>query len=90
MIYLSPLYAIVCVLIIIFFLICIECILRKRVSYFIANLNEEDETIESRIREIIFLNPKSEIILLCTPRNPEAITILSKLQEEYSQLHIIK
>ena len=89
MIYLTPLYAIVCVLMVIFFLICVECILRKRVSYFIANLNEDDEVIESRIREIIFLNPKSEIILLCTPRNPEEMTILTKLEEEFSQLHIL-
>ena len=86
-----PIYiAVIFILLIIFFLICIECILRKRVSYIISNLNEEQDIIESRIREIIFLNPNSEIIVLCTPRNPNTLTILTKLQEEYAQLHIIK
>ena len=82
--------AIVFILLIVFFLICLECILRKRVSYIISNLNEEQDIIETRIREIVFLNPKSEIIVLCTPRNPEILTVLTKLQNEYSQLHIIK
>lgn len=82
--------SIIFILLIVFFLICLECILRKRVSYIISNLNEEQDVIESHIREIIFLNPQSEIIVLCTPRNPEILTVLTKLQNEYSQLHIIK
>lgn len=86
----SPVYAIVFVLFVFFILICLECILRKRVSYIVANLNEDEDVIESQIRETIFKNPTSEIIILCTPKNPDTITILSKLEEEFPQLHIIK
>lgn len=86
----SPVYAIVTVLIVFFILICLECILRKRVSYIVENLNEDEEIIESRIRETIFKNPSSEIIILCTPKNPDTLTILSKLEKEFPQLHIIK
>lgn len=88
--FLSPVFAVVFVLFIFFILICLECILRERVSYIIANLNEDEEVIESRIRETIFKNPKSEIIILCTPKNPDTITILTKLEEEFPQLHILK
>ncbi len=86
----SPVYAIVFVLFIIFILNCLECVLRKKVSYVIKNLNEDEAFIEARIREIIFKNPKSEIIILCTSKNPDTLTILTKLQEEYTQLHTIK
>jgi len=81
---------IIIILIIVFFLTCLECILRKRVSYIVSTINDDSEIIESRIRELIFLNPKSEIVVLCTPWNPETLTILEKLSDEYSQLHIIK
>lgn len=64
--------------------------MRKKVSYIVKNLNEDEASAEARIREIIFKNPKSEIVIFCTPKNPDTITILSKLQAEYSQLHIIK
>ncbi len=86
----TPLFAIIFLLLIVFILICLECILRKRVSYIVSNLNEDQDFIEARIREIIFQNPKSEIIILCTPKNPDTITVLTKLQEEFSQLHIMK
>lgn len=86
----SPIYAIVFVLFVIFALICLECVLRKKVSYIVKNLNEDETVIEARIREIIFKNPKSEIAILCTSKNPDTVTILTKLQEEYPQLHIIK
>jgi cellulose synthase/poly-beta-1,6-N-acetylglucosamine synthase-like glycosyltransferase len=86
----TPTIAIIFILLIVFFLICLECILRKRVSYIISNLNEEQDVIESHIREIIFLNPQSEIIVICTPRDSETLTVLTKLQNEYPQLHIIK
>ena len=86
----TPIYAIVFLLFVFFILICLECILRERVSYIVTNLNEDEEVIESQIRETIFKNPTSEIIILCTPKNPDTITILSKLEEEFPQLHIIK
>ena len=86
----SPVYAIILVLIVFFLLICLECILRERVSYIVTNLNEDEEAVESRIRETIFKNPTSEIIILCTPKNPETITVLTKLEKEFPQLHIIK
>ena len=84
-----PSVAIIFMLLIVFFLICLECLLRKRVSYIVSDLNEEQEIIESRIREIIFLNPKSEIIVLCSPKTPEVLTVLTKLQNEYPQLQIL-
>lgn len=86
----SPIYAIVFVLFVVFVLICLECILRKKVSYIVKNLNEDETVIEARIREIIFKNPKSEIVILCTSKNPDTVTILEKLQGEYQQLHIIE
>lgn len=86
----SPVFAIIFVLLVVFVLICLECILRKRIAYIVENLNADEEVIESRIREIIFKNPTSEIIILCTPKNPDTITILEKLQEDFPQLYIIK
>lgn len=83
-------YAIIFVLFVIFVLICLECILRKKVSYIVKNLNEDENVIEARIREAIFKNPSSEIIILCTPKNPDTLTILSKLQGDFPQIHIIK
>lgn len=88
--FMEPYLATVFILMIIFFLICIECILRKKVSYIVKEYNENMDLIESHIREIIFLNPKSEIIVVCTPKSPETLTILNNLEKEYSQLHIIK
>lgn len=85
----TPLLAITCVLSIIFVLILIECILRKKVSYVIENLDSDENVIEMRIREIINANPTAEIIILCTPKSPDAITILNKICYEFPQLHII-
>jgi len=87
---LSPIYALVFVLFVCFIIICLECILRKKISYIVKNLNENEDAIESQIRETIFKNPTSEIIILCTPKNSDTITILGKLQEDFPQLHIIK
>lgn len=86
----SPIYALVFVLIVIFVLICLECVLRRKVSYIVKNLNVDEKVIEAHIREIIFKNPSSEIIILCTQKNPDTITVLTKLQEDFSQLHILK
>ena len=82
--------AIIFILLIVFFLICLECLLRKRVSYIISYLDDEIENIESKIHEIIFLNPNSEIVVICTPKCNETLTILDKLSNDYTQLHIIK
>ena len=90
MTFLTPALAIICILIIIFILICLECILRKRVSYFYEIFDQDEEAIELKIREIIGTNPDSEIIILCTPKNPDTITILDKLTSDFPQLHIIK
>ena len=86
----SPIYAIIFVLFVFFVLICVECILRKQISYIVKNINEDEDVIELQIRETIFKNPTSEIIILCTPKNPDTITVLDKLQEDFPQLHIIK
>ena len=86
----SPILAITIVLLTVFILICLECILRKRVSYIVSTLDEDEMAIEIKIRKIIFENPRSEIIILCTPKNPDTITVLTKLQDDYPQLHIIK
>lgn len=86
----SPIYAIIFVLFVFFVLILLECILRKKISYIVENFNEDESVIESQIREIIFKNPTSEIIILCTPKNPDTLVILDKLQVDYPQLHIIK
>ena len=87
---LSPIMAIICILLIVFALICLECILRKRISYIVSALNEDENDFETKIRKIILENPKSEIVVLCTAKSPEITTILDKLKEEFSQLHIIK
>lgn len=86
----SSVYAVVFVLFIVFFIICVECILRKEISYIVKNLNEDENAIEFKVREIVLKNPKSEIIILCTPKNPDTITVLDKLQEDFPQLHILK
>ena len=92
MVFLSPLIAIIFVLSVFFILICLECILRKKISYIVKNLNveEEEETIECKIRETVFKNPTAEIIILCTPKNPDTILILEKLEKDFPQLHILK
>ena len=87
---LSTVTAIICILLIVFALICLECILRKRISYIISAINEDEKNFEAKIRKIILENPKSVIVLLCTAKNTETTTILNKLKEEFSQLHIIK
>lgn len=81
---------ILAVLIIIFVLLLLECLLRKRVSYIVTNLDVDEEAIEVKIRDIIYMHPNSEIIVFCTPKNPEYVSILNKLQDEFSQLHIVK
>ena len=56
----------------------------------LKDLKHEIENIESKIHEIIFLNPNSEIVVICTPKCNETLTILDKLSNDYTQLHIIK
>ena len=90
MTFVTPTLAIICILIIVFILICIECILRKRVSYFYEVFDQDEEAIELKIRKIISSNPNSEIIILCTPKKPDTIAILDKLIFDFPQLHIIK
>jgi len=86
----SSVLAVICILLIVFLLICLECVLRKRVSYVVSSLNKEEETFEAQIRDIISKNPSSEILIFCTARKPETIIVLEKLKEEFSQLHILQ
>lgn len=86
----TPTLAIICFLIVVFILICLECFLRKRVLYFYESIDRDEEYIELKIRDIINKNPASEIIILCTPKHPDTITILDKLSIDFPQLHIIK
>lgn len=85
----SPVFAIIFVLVIIFVLICLECILRKKISYVVTKAIEDEHSIEIKIRDIITKNPSSEIIVICCLTNQETLLILNKLKDEFSQLHII-
>lgn len=81
--------AVVFVLCVIFVIIALDALLKRRYSSIMTFAGEHDDDIEIRLRTLMRKNPDSEIIVVDKSRSPYTHTVLEKLENDFPQIHII-
>ena len=84
------LISVIAVLLVIFLIISLECILRRRFSYIYTAVENAEDCIEAQLRILLRENPKSEVIVINKTQNAETDEILKKLSQDFPEIHIIK
>lgn len=75
---------------VIFIIICISAFTKKQLSYFYTEVENNADSIEVTLREIIWKTPNSEIVVITYGKDAEAEEILKRLKNEFPQIHIIR
>lgn len=75
---------------VIFIVICISAFTKKQLSYFYTEVDNNADSIEVTIREILRKMPASEIVVITYGKDAEAVEILQRLKNEFPQIHIIR
>lgn len=81
--------ALIAVLTVIFLIILLDCLAVRGISYITASCGNDPESVECRLRKILKKNPKSEIIVLDNSHSSEISDILSKMQQDFPEIHIV-
>lgn len=82
--------SIILILSVVFIIIMISSLLKSQSSCIYASISEEADNIEGEIREMLWKNPDSEIVVVIYGKSIEAVEILKMLEKDFPRLHIIK
>lgn len=83
-------FALILVLLVIFVIICVNAITKKQISYIYTNAENDADSIEAIVREILWRKSSSEIVIAVYGEDDEADEILKRLRKDFPQIHIIR
>ncbi len=86
----SACISLILVLSVVFIILLISSLLKKQNSYIYTKVNYESDDIEIALREILWKNPDSEIVVVTYGRASVADKIIEMLKKDFPRIHIIK
>lgn len=89
MIFLSSITcAVIFVLLVIFFIILADGLMKKATKRFITRIGNENTPIEAQIRKLLKEYPESEIYIYNITKDEESLEIVKRLSQDFPRLHI--
>ena len=80
--------AVIFVLLVIFFIILADGLMKKATKRFITRIGNENTPIEAQIRKLLKEYPESEIYIYTIAKDAESHEIIKRLSRDYPRLHI--
>ncbi len=82
--------SVITVLLVVFLIITLDVVMRRRLSYIVTTANDSEDCIEAQLRILIKQNPNSEIIVIDKTQSDETQQILNMLAHDFPEVHIVK
>ena len=80
--------AVIFVLLVIFFIILADGLMKKATKRFITRIGNENTPIEAQIRKLLKEYPEREIYIYTIAKDAESLEIIKRLSRDYPRLHI--
>ena len=80
--------AVIFVLLVIFFIILADGLMKKATKRFITRIGNENTPIEAQIRKLLKEYPESEIYIYNITKDEESLEIVKRLSQDFPRLHI--